>query len=340
MVPHADALFASADEASAALLETDAARAAFEALAQANATPGTGIKLTPAELSERVASHTRVCEVLIGQSGPLIVVDSARRMSLAVDIPAVAYMPASALRGMPRRRSGPLVLAVPSVLRRAPKPLTPAGVAEGLRKAFPQLAELSDAAWWVTAAGVLALPSPRRGLWEATASIRCRAAVEARAGTAEYAAGPTPTHGVAAATATALPAGEAAQSDDTAADTAAEPPREALTLAAPAADKVSLGGQCEVESAVGEPTFSAGTPLQTVSQARRTLEMLSTSSVVQGASLLPVLQLADRQMPSLACYREGVPGSQMCCHERIISRPRNGVTEQSRHAHVETRSYN
>jgi len=270
VVPHADALFASADEASAALLETDAARTAFEALAQANATPGTDIKLPPTELSKRVSSPAQVCKELVSQSGPLVVVDGARRMSLAIDIPAVAYMPASALRGMPRRRSGPLVLAVPSVLRRAPKPLTPAGVAEGLRKAFPQLAELSNAAWWVMAAGVLALPSTRKGHWEATASIRSGAAVEARVGAAEYAAGPTPTQGIAAASVSAVPAGEAAQPDDAAADTAATTPTETLIAAAPAnpnppaTDKVSVGEQCEMESAA--PALAAGTPLQTDTQ--------------------------------------------------------------------------
>ena len=171
MAPRLSSVFASADEASAALLETDAQRAAFICLAEANACPGTGVAFTAEQLAERIGGSANarqslvgVCGSLVGRHGCLFCADDEGRISLAVDIPAVAYMTGHSMRPgrTVRLRQGRLLVAVQALLRRDLRsPLSVPAVAAWLRKRVPPLEELSDEAVWVVLAGLQALPYPK-----------------------------------------------------------------------------------------------------------------------------------------------------------------------------------
>ncbi len=249
VVPHFSDLFASADEASAALLETDAERAAFIALAEANATPGTGVSLEPAELAERAAVPAQLCKTLGSTCGSLFHMDPAGRISLTVDTPAVAYSLPSSRSGLPLIRHGPLVLGVPHV-RRHVRRVTVANMVKGLRTALSQLTELSDEAVWAMAAGVWALTSPK-GTWTPPVHSSPGAAVAVQGGvTAAVAARPTCDGSSAAIAEISLPAGGAEQREDGAAHAAPPPPVEADADAAPGTDMVSPNEQPPVACAM------------------------------------------------------------------------------------------
>ena len=196
VAPRLRSVFASADEASAALLETDAERDAFMCMAEASACPGTGVALTAEQLAERLASSADVRESLTGLCGTLasrhsclFTADDSGCISLAVDIPAVAYMPGHT----GRRRQGPLALAVQlpshSDCRRSLQ-YVPAKAAS-LRKRVPALKELSDDAIWVMVAGLQAISPVRRlSMPPEGAAMRSGAALEFAV--SEHAAGRSP----------------------------------------------------------------------------------------------------------------------------------------------------
>ena len=256
--PHLSDLFASADEASAALLETDAERAAFVALAEANATPGTGVALRPAELAERAAVPAQLCETLGSTYGTLFHVDPAGRISLAADIPAVAYSLSSSRSGVPTVRRGPMVLKVPLVLRRVRR-LTFASMGTGLRKAVTQLSELSDEAVWVMAAGLRAFLRPK-GFRTPPVQLQSGVAAAAQGGpSAAVAAYPTRSSGSAVVSGNGPPAGSSKQLDGGAADAAPSHPAETVADAAPGSDMASPSEQAQIACAV--PEESAGTSL-------------------------------------------------------------------------------